>query len=72
MRLNIEDNLANCNIYRLLVEFSEKSKSSIKDQLIPGRASHILYLCPRILSLTLYWLIKSSLYEISINEDQNF
>lgn len=43
MRVNIEKNLDNSNIYRLLVEFSEKSEASIKDQLI-GRASHILYL----------------------------
>jgi len=43
MRVNIEANLTNCNIYRLLVEFGEKSEASIKDQLI-GRASHIMYL----------------------------
>lgn len=43
MRVNIEANLANCNIYRLMVEFGEKSEASIKDQLI-GRASHIMYL----------------------------
>lgn len=43
MRVNVESNLNKCNIYRLLVEFSEKNEASIKDQLI-GRASHILYL----------------------------
>jgi hypothetical protein len=43
MRVNIESNLTNCNIYRLLVQFGEKSSASIKDQLI-GKASHVLYL----------------------------
>ncbi len=43
MRTNIESNLINCSIYRLVVEFGEKSEASIKDQLI-GRASHVMYL----------------------------
>lgn len=43
MRSNVETNLINSNVYRLLVEFSETSQTSIKDQLI-GRSSHIMYL----------------------------